>query len=254
MTRSISSAISAPIALRFSLIALTATGQDVYISKEKFELGRNFGTKIWNAARFMQMHTGDQSVDVTDPQFDPELLTADDQHICRCCTRLSRPVMKTSSGVDSMIMPRRFTSFSGMNSVPGMSNMPSSLNGSDEARKAEVLRVMHYVLSRALCLLHPIMPFLTEELWQGMGYAAMAESVMIAPGPKPWMKMSWRPGACSPKTWPMVNAKHAAIGLARTLRADYGLSSSQTADFVLRPADAATATGSGRIAWPTCRI
>jgi valyl-tRNA synthetase len=35
---------------------LTATGQDVYVSKEKFEVGRNFGTKIWNAARFMQMH------------------------------------------------------------------------------------------------------------------------------------------------------------------------------------------------------
>jgi valyl-tRNA synthetase len=44
-------------ALRFSLM-MTATGQDVYISKEKFELGRNFGTKIWNAARFLQMHTG----------------------------------------------------------------------------------------------------------------------------------------------------------------------------------------------------
>jgi valyl-tRNA synthetase len=44
-------------ALRFSLMMITATGQDVYVSNEKFEIGRNFGTKIWNAARFMQMHS-----------------------------------------------------------------------------------------------------------------------------------------------------------------------------------------------------
>ena len=43
-------------ALRFSLMMITATGQDVFLSDDKFEIGRNFGTKIWNAARFLQMH------------------------------------------------------------------------------------------------------------------------------------------------------------------------------------------------------
>ena len=42
-------------ALRFSLMMITATGQDVFLSNEKFEIGRNFGTKLWNAARYMQM-------------------------------------------------------------------------------------------------------------------------------------------------------------------------------------------------------
>ena len=51
-------------ALRFSLLMITATGQDVYISDEKFEIGRNFGTKIWNAARFMEMHSADFDVTV----------------------------------------------------------------------------------------------------------------------------------------------------------------------------------------------
>ncbi len=227
-------------ALRFSLIALTATGQDVYISKEKFELGRNFGTKIWNAARFMQMHTGDRAPDIRDPRFEPALLTADDQHILAL-------LHKTISACDEHIERCRFNDYAKAmyeffwhefcDWYVECAKQP--LNGTDEARKAEVLRVMHYVLSRALCLLHPIMPFLTEELWQGMGYAAMAESVMIAPWPRALDEEELAAWGVQPEAVAYVDAKHAAIGLARNLRADYGLAPAQTADFVLRPADAA---------------
>ncbi|MDY0150517.1 MAG: class I tRNA ligase family protein, partial [Kiritimatiellia bacterium] len=96
------------------------------------------------------------------------------------------------------------------------------------------------VLSRALCLLHPIMPFLTEELWQGMGYAAMAESIMIAPWPEALDGEELAAWGVQRQAVAYVNAKHAAISLARNLRADYGLAPSQMADFVLRPADMAT--------------
>ena len=106
-------------------------------------------------------------------------------------------------------------------------------------RSAETLKVMHYVLSRALCLLHPIMPFLTEELWQGMGYAALAESIMVAPWPEALDEEELASWGVQPEAVAYVDAKHAAIGLARNLRADYGLAPAQTADFVLRPADAA---------------
>jgi len=226
-------------ALRFSLIALTATGQDVYISKEKFELGRNFGTKIWNAARFLQMHTK-EPVDVADPQFDPALLTADDQHILAM-------LHKTIEVCDENIDRCRFNDYA--KSIYEffwhefcawyVEYAKQPLYGDDEARKGEVLRVMHYVLSRALCLLHPIMPFLTEELWQGMGYASMSESVMIATWPESMDEEELASWGVQADAVAYVDAKHAAIGLARNLRADYGLSPSQTADFVLRPADAA---------------
>ncbi len=228
-------------ALRYSLIALTATGQDVYISKEKFELGRNFGTKIWNAARFMQMHTGDGPVEVREPQFDPALLTADDQHILAL-------LHKTIRTCDENIDRCRFNDYAkSMHEFfwhefcawyVEYAKLP--LNGSDEARKSEVLKVMHYVLSRALCLLHPIMPFLTEELWQGMGYTSMAESVMIAPWPQAMDEEELASWGVQADAVTYVDAKHASIGLARNLRADYGLSPAQTADFVLRPIDAAT--------------
>jgi valyl-tRNA synthetase len=227
-------------ALRFSLIALTATGQDVYISKEKFELGRNFGTKIWNAARFLQMHTAGQAIDVAHPQFDPALLTADDQHILAL-------LHKTVSACDENIDRCRFNDYAKTiydffwhefcDWYVEYAKQP--LNGTDGARKTEVLLVMHYVLSRALCLLHPIMPFLTEELWQGMGYCALAESIVVAPWPPAMDEEELAAWGVQPEAVAYVDAKHAAIGLARNLRADYGLSPAQTADFILRPTDAA---------------
>ena len=227
-------------ALRFSLIALTATGQDVYISKEKFELGRNFGTKIWNAARFLQMHTGEAACDVIHPCFDPALLNADDQHIL---AQLHKAIAACDENIDRC----RFNDYAKTiyeffwheycDWYVEYAKQP--LNGSDAARKAEVLTVMHYVLSRALCLLHPIMPFLSEELWQGMGYSSMSESIVVAPWPEAMDEEELATWGVHPEAVAYVDAKHAAIGLARNLRADYGLSPAQVADFVLRPADAA---------------
>ena len=228
-------------ALRFSLIALTATGQDVYVSKDKFELGRNFGTKIWNAARFLQMNTAGRAVDVRDPQFDPALLTADDQHI------LAR-LHKTIADCDEHVERCRFNDYAKAmyeffwhefcDWYVEYAKQP--LYGDDERRKAEVLKAMHYVLSRALCLLHPIMPFLTEELWQGMGYSAIAESIMVAPWPQAMDEEELAAWGVQPDAVVYVEAKHAAIGLGRNLRADYGLPPGQTADFILRPTDAGT--------------
>ena len=225
-------------ALRFSLIALTATGQDVYISKEKFELGRNFGTKIWNAARFMQRYSEGPSVDIGEPQFQRELLTADDQHILAL-------LHKTIAACDDHIERCRFNDYAKAiyeffwhefcDWYVEYAKQP--LNDSDEERKAEVLKVMHYVLSRALCLLHPIMPFLTEELWQGMGYTSLAESVMVAPWPKALEDEELAEWGIQPAAVAYVDAKHATIGLARNLRADYGLPPQQEADFILRPAN-----------------
>ena len=228
-------------ALRFSLIALTATGQDVYISKEKFELGRNFGTKIWNAARFLQRYSGAGQADVGAPRFQREWLTADDQHI------LAR-LHKTIAACDDHIERCRFNDYAKAiyeffwhefcDWYVEYAKQP--LNGDDPQRRAEVLKVMHYVLSRALCLLHPIMPFLTEELWQGMGYTAVAESVMLAPWPTVLEDEALADWGIQPADVAYVDAKHATIGLARNLRADYGLTPQQEADFILRPTNDAT--------------
>ena len=229
-------------ALRFSLIALTATGQDVYISKEKFELGRNFGTKIWNAARFMQSYMDGAAPDVSDPPaLDPALLTADDQYIV---ARLHQAIRECDDHVERC----RFNDYAKAvyeffwhefcDWYVEYAKQP--LNAPDPARKAQVLRIMNYVFSNALRLLHPIMPFLTEELWQDLGFTSLAESIVVAPWPSAKDDEDLAAWGVHPSAVAYVRAKHAAIGLARNLRADFGLAPSQTADFILRPADPAT--------------
>lgn len=225
-------------ALRFSLIALTATGQDVYISKEKFELGRNFGTKIWNAARFIQLYSN-STPNVRSPHFNPALLTADDQHIIAL---LHRTITACNENIDRC----RFNDYA--KSIYDffwhefcdwyLEYAKRPLNDSNPQRKQHLLSVMHYVLSRALCLLHPIMPFLTEEIWHGMGYTSLSPSILNAPWPAPAEEETLAAWGVHPDAVSYVDAKHDAIGRVRNLRADYGLPPAQTADFILRPADA----------------
>jgi len=224
-------------ALRFSLVMLTATGQDVYVSTDKFEVGRNFGTKIWNAARFMQMHTKDLAVDPERPAFDPAALAADDHHllaklraaIAACDENLERFRFNDYAKTLYDFLWHQFCDWYVEYAKP-------VLYGADERRRAEVLKVMHFVFARALRLLHPLMPFLTEELWHGMGYATTHPFIMRAPWPE-------APDAAAMREWGVartaveyVDAKHELIRIGRTLRADYNIAPAQKVDFFVRPA------------------
>ena len=212
-------------ALRFSLIMLTATGQDVYVSTEKFEIGRNFGTKIWNAARFMQMHTKDRIVDLEDVKFEPGRLSADDQHIL---ARLNESIAACAENLDLF----RFNDYAKtlyefiwhQFCDWYVEYSKQVFHGNDEGRKQEVLNVMHHVFSNALRLLHPLMPFLTEELWHGMGYNKSNETILLAPWPK---AVEWRTLGIDRAVVDYVDARHELIRIARTLRVDSGITPSR---------------------------
>ncbi len=225
-------------ALRFSLMMLAATGTDIQLSDEKFELGRNFGTKMWNAARFMQMHGAQAPVDFADPQFDVELLSADDQHILAklhetistCTENLERFRFNDLSRSIYEFCWHQFCDWYVEYAKP-------ILYGEDEARKAQVLKVMHYVYSNALRLLHPLMPFMTEELWHGMGYTQLCESIMIAPWPEARDDDGLAEWGVRPAVVSYVDAKHDLIRVARQLRSDYGLAPRQEIELLLRPSN-----------------
>lgn len=223
-------------ALRFSLIMLTATGQDVYLSDEKFEIGRNFGTKIWNAARFLQMQTRGLEADIVDPPMDPALLNSEDLNIL---DKLS----KTISACDENLELFRF------NDVAKalydfvwhhycdwyVEYSKQVLYGDDEARRAQVLTLMHFVFASALKLLHPLMPFITEELWHGLGYSKTCESIMRAPWPRPEDIGDADALGISDEIISFVDAKHDMIRVARILMADYNLTPRQNPAFAVRP-------------------
>ena len=222
-------------ALRFSLLILTATGQDVQISDEKFEIGRNFGTKIWNAARFMQMNSQSSKIDITNPDFANMQLSPDDHHIL---AKLSEAIGKVHENLERYrfndaalaiydFMWHHFCDWY-------VEYSKSVFYGDNEQRKMEVECVMNYVFSNAIRLLHPFMPFITEELWHGMGYNSACETIMRAPWPKAFTYEERNAWGISAATVEYVDAKHDLIRVGRTLRADYELKPKQEAKFAVR--------------------
>ena len=221
-------------ALRFSLIMLTATGQDVYVSKEKFELGRNFGTKIWNVARFLQMQPAGAALDVRALRLDPARWSPDDWHIVA-------KVDDAAKAAQDCLERFRFNDYAHVlyeffwhefcDWYVEYAKGP--LNGDDPARRDEVLKVMHFVFNKALRLLHPLMPFLTEELWHGMGYGLAEETIMTAPWPTPDATLR----GLADDHVAYVDQKHELIRLGRNLRADYEIAPGQKVDFAIKPSD-----------------
>ena len=240
-------------ALRFSLIMITATGQDVYVSNDKFEIGRNFGTKLWNAARFLKMQSeGDNAEaapfalswrEMQDPGFAAELLSTDDRHIL---ARLQQAIADCEAGLDKFrfndaahvlyeFVWHQFCDWY-------VEYAKSVLYGADAARREQVLRVMHFVFEQALRLLHPLMPFVTEELWHEMGYGAPAEFLLGATWPTVRGSAELKAWGVDRDVLAYVDAKHDLIRDGRTLRADYGIGPTVPVDYLIKPSGEKEAT------------
>jgi valyl-tRNA synthetase len=174
-------------ALRFGVMRAAPLGQDILFDEQNVELGRNFCNKLWNACRFRQMQPGEVQGEI-----DPQRLTADDQWIL---LRLDLAIRE----IDAAFAEYKFNDATGALHRFFWSEYcdwyveasKAALQGGDDAGKARALAVMDFVLSHLLRLLHPFLPFITEELWHGMGYSAEmpedqgGKTIMFAPWPKP---------------------------------------------------------------------
>ncbi|MDZ4197717.1 MAG: class I tRNA ligase family protein, partial [Kiritimatiellia bacterium] len=229
-------------ALRTSLMMVAATGQDVFLSDDKFEIGRNFGTKIWNAARFIQMHTRETPDPADLPELDPAILSSDDRHLL---ARLQQTLAAATAGLEAL----RFNDYA-LSLYTFLWHdfcdwyveaSKDVLYGTDEPRKQQTLRILHAVFSAALRLLHPLMPFLTEELWHGMGYARENRCLLEEAWPKPAPESTLARWGATPEVVRFVDARRELIRAARALRADAQLTPKQKADFTIQAADAETA-------------
>jgi len=149
-------------ALRFTWAALAAPGQNVKISEGRVEGSRNFATKLWNAARFALMNGA-----APDPGFDP---AAAEQAINRW---IIGKLAQTGRDLDEALAAYRFNDAASLLYQFTwhafcdwyLEFAKPVLQGSDEAAAKETRAAMAWVLGRLLQLLHPFMPFITEELW-----------------------------------------------------------------------------------------
>ncbi len=149
-------------ALRFTLTAMAAPGRDVKLSKPRIEGYRNFGTKLWNAARFCEMNECAYAED-----FDPATVALPtNKWIIGECQRTIAAVVE---GIESY----RFNDAAGA-AYKFVWNVfcdwflefsKPAFNGNDEKAKTETRATAAWVRDQILRLLHPFMPFLTEELW-----------------------------------------------------------------------------------------
>ncbi len=227
-------------ALRFSLMMITATGQDIYLSDEKFEIGRNFATKLWNACRFIQMQDGENATVVNSdsalPDIEIDTLSADDKHIlgslnvavAECALNIERRRFNDAAHVLYEFLWHKFCDWY-------LEYSKVVFYGDDEVRRKQVLQVMHHVLEKSLRLLHPIMPFITEELWHVMGYGSDDQLIMLADWPEPLTSEDMISAGIDKVSVVYVDNKHELVRVARNLRSDYGVSQAKKISYLIKP-------------------
>jgi valyl-tRNA synthetase len=151
-------------AVRFALLTLTTEGQDIKLSPVKFEGGRNFANKLWNAVRFVHPHLGAaEDTPVSD-------LSLADRWILNRCAQTIRSVSHALEGLrfsDAAQELYRFTWDDFCSTY--LEIRKKDVTGPDGKEKRAAVTVFRRVLKDLIAILHPLMPFITEEIREAIG-------------------------------------------------------------------------------------
>jgi valyl-tRNA synthetase len=178
-------------ALRFTILYLAPLGQDVLYSNEKCEMGRNFANKIWNAGRFLlmnreQLHEQNPSAKLT---ISSDIATTHcdlaDRWILSRLNSTIEALTKAMDQFDINQATKIIYSFIWHDYCDWYVEMIKGRLYGDESIEVKdiVLNRAIAIYDQALRLLHPFMPFVTEELWQNLSTRNADESIMTAPFP-----------------------------------------------------------------------
>lgn len=174
-------------ALRFSIIYIAPMGQDIRYSNEKCEIGRNFANKIWNACRFRMMQgalsTNWQNLD----GMTAADLRADDRWILSRLDAVVKEMTELLANYRYSDLAKTIYEFVWNEFCDWyLESAKAVFNADNEKIRVNGLRVFDYVVGVFLKLLHPIMPFITEELYHQMGFVGAEETIMYAAWPTPF--------------------------------------------------------------------
>jgi valyl-tRNA synthetase len=173
-------------ALRFTIVSLAPPGEDVRFAAEKTDLGRHFANKIWNAARFVLMNAPALEADEAPPldTLAAEMLSVPDRWILSRLQAVIDDVRGAFAAYrfnDAAMAIYQFLWREYCDWYVELSKI--DLCAGDPGRARRTAAVLVHVLEQALRLLHPFMPFVTEEIWQALPLRRPAASIMIAPYP-----------------------------------------------------------------------
>ena len=224
-------------ALRFGTMRSAPLGQDVLFDEKDVELGRNFCNKLWNACRFRQMQGGD-----TEGEIRPDLLTSDDKWIL---LRLDQAIREVSDALATYnfatAMQTLYRFFWSEFCDWYLEASKAAFSSPDAARKASTLAVIDFVLSHTLRLFHPFLPFITEELWHGLGYSADlpenqgGKTIMFANWPRPLDDDFKEAYGLDESDERFVNEKYELVSKGRNLRREANIPSNKKVNFFFKP-------------------
>lgn len=197
--------------LRFGLMLIAPQGQDILFDEKRCEIGRNFMNKLWNAARFIQMQRGSAQAHADLSMHDRKVIY-----------ELNDAITRVSQALDEY----RFSE--------AAKELYDFVWGDfcdwyvETSKTAPNLTVLDGVFSAILRLLHPFAPFITEELWRGMGYGD--STIQFASWPELLM-----PSETSAQLATQVDAIYGCVTAGRQLRNDYRIEPKQKVTFAIKP-------------------
>ena len=210
--------------LRFGLMRIAPSGQDIRFDEKQIEEGRNFATKLWNVARFRQMHGPSDAT----PKIDSQYLSIFSLEVL---TRLN----ETINAIEAAYRDYQFNTVAQQLYDFIWSDYcdwfveaaKTDIFSENEAKKKATLAVMDFILSAVLRLLHPFMPHITEELWAMFGFG---KGTIQFEAPPARIAME---GVDFVKKRKLVAAIYETVQAGRNLRAEAGIPSNKKARFIL---------------------
>jgi valyl-tRNA synthetase len=212
--------------LRFGLMRIAPTGQDIRYDEKQIEEGRNFATKLWNVARFRQMHGASEAA----PTIDKQALSI---YAVEVLARLNETIDAIEAAYREYhfnTVAQRLYDFIWSDYCDWfVEAAKTEIFGEVEANKKSALAVMDLVLSAILRLLHPFMPHITEELWSLLGFGEGSIQFAAQPQKVGLDKVEDVLGKRQ-----LVSAIYQTVQVGRNLRAESKLPSNRRIDFILR--------------------
>jgi valyl-tRNA synthetase len=249
--------------LRFGIVSIAPQGQDLRFQEDRIESGKNFCNKLWNAGRFRQMSgpAGDNSsLAAILARLRPEQFDADDHAIVARLLATTREVDRGFAEFEFSALAQALYAFFWGDFCDWYVEV-SKAKLQAPATRDNCLAVQDLVLRQTLLLLHPLIPFITEELWSQLGYAGAAaspagggaaagagpldgliEGTRIEDGEALAAALAGRgatPDAAQAST---VEAMKGFVSQARALKAEHGLASRRDVRFLAKSDPAAWAT------------
>jgi valyl-tRNA synthetase len=211
--------------LRFGLMRIAPSGQDIRFDEKQIEEGRNFATKLWNVARFRQMHGLSEAA----PTIDKEALSI---YAVEVLARLNETIDAIEDGYREYqfnTVARGLYDFVWSDYCDWfVEAAKTDIFGEDEAKKKSALAVMDLVVSAILRLLHPFMPHVTEELWALLGFGK--GSIQFA---RPPQRVGLDGVRDVPGKRKLASAIYETVQAGRNLRAESNLPSNKKIRFIL---------------------